>query len=369
MNNQKRKARFHRAFIGLLLAALLMLMMSGCKSGSHPTGEYYDTADVSSTAMASADAASEENGSEAGLRDTAGSESSQTSQEGAAGNLSSTDIPEALTDAKLIYEAYFSVDTTDFEASQKKVTELVSSYEGYVESSSVDNYDTYRYAQYVVRIPADKYSAFKDQAGKIGSVTSFQEDVMNVSNEYYDIQGRLDSAEAEMETLRSLLKEAQDMSDIVTIQQAINDEQYEIDNLQGNLNWYDQQISYSTVTIHLNEVSEINGQKQAPIGFGQQMKEAFKTGTENIVRACKNLALSFGRHYLLWIIFVVIVVLAVLVIRRFTREERLNGKKLESGASAMNGRLDPMTNGAAASQEAEKKQKEQKEEKEQKESE
>ena len=76
----------------------------------------------------------------------------------------------------------------------------------------------------------------------------------DVSEAYYDQESRLTTQRTKLERLQELLRQAQDMEDIITIESAISETELEIEFLTGSLRKYDSQINYSTITLSLREV-------------------------------------------------------------------------------------------------------------------
>ena len=60
----------------------------------------------------------------------------------------------------------------------------------------------------------------------------------NISERYYDTQSRLETAQIKLERLQELLKKAESMEDIITIESAISETEYEIEDLSGTMRHY-----------------------------------------------------------------------------------------------------------------------------------
>ncbi len=75
----------------------------------------------------------------------------------------------------------------------------------------------------------------------------------NITEEYYDTDSRLKTAQIKLERLQELLSKADNMADIITIESAISDTEYEIESLSGTLRHYDALVDYATVSLTLSE--------------------------------------------------------------------------------------------------------------------
>ena len=161
-----------------------------------------------------------------------------------AGNFAST-MP-ANENSKIIYTAYLTIDTTEFEDAQKQIETITKAQGGYFENLDQGNFSSsYRSATYQIRVPAENFDAFLKETKGCGTVTSISQNASDVSDYYYDVESRLETAKTKLARLQDLLSQAQNMTDIITIEGEIANVQWEIDDLSGTLQHYDSQVNYS----------------------------------------------------------------------------------------------------------------------------
>jgi len=228
---------------------------------------------------------------------------------------------EGQTQQKIIYNVYMSIQTTAFEESSSSLEALIAECGGYCENqNSSNNKGRYRDASYTVRIPAGNLETFLEGMGQIGTISYMNRSADDVSEAYYDIQSRLTSARAKLDRLNELLEDAEDMEDIIALESAISDTQWEIDSYQGTLNYYDSRVSYSTVTIELQEVAEVI-EEEAPMTFGEMVSSAFHQGVRGFVNFFKNAAIWFSASWI-WILILAAVAAAVILIIRKIRHRK-----------------------------------------------
>ena len=238
-----------------------------------------------------------------------------------------TGASDPTLEAKLIYTAYARMETIEFDNTVNAIKERVTKAGGYIENSSLSDYGSYRYMSYTLRIPAEQYRYFCDTVDELGQVKNFNENVANISDTYYDTQSRLESAQARLKTLQDLLKQAENMEDIITIQEAISNCQYEVDYYAGNLRSYDSQVKYSTVNLEIQEVSRLSNQEEPAIGFGQELSQAFKRGMNNFKDGVKDIAVSVAENIIGWCIFAVIVVLGIIFGKKIVKKAKEKKRK------------------------------------------
>ena len=108
---------------------------------------------------------------------------------------------------------------------------------------SAPNYDTVK--AYLSTFAADH----PDLKGKL---TNEKETVQNVTSQYVDLQSRLTNLRTEQSRLLTFLSQAQNLSDMLTIQDKLTDVEGQIEQIEGQINDLSGQTAYSTVTINLS---------------------------------------------------------------------------------------------------------------------
>ena len=211
-----------------------------------------------------------------------------------------------------------NLETTSFEEAVQGLTDLTEQMGGYFESSSVGKRNSGRWAEYTGRNPAEKYQSFLDQAGALCHETWRDTRQEDISERYYDTQGRLKTQQIKLERLQTLLAKAEAMEDIITIESAISETEQMIDDLSGTLRHYDGQVDYASVCITLNEVYKLSSVEEVPDSFMSRLGKAFSGGWANFTDGLENLAvaLAYGWMWVLVLAAVAVVVVRVLRKRR-----------------------------------------------------
>ena len=201
----------------------------------------------------------------------------------------------SVSNRKFIISAWMELETTEFETAIGGLTELVEEYEGYFENSSVANRKNgSRWANYTARIPAERYEAFMNEAGTLCHETWREANAEDITEAYYDTAGRLKTQQIKLERLQNLLAQAEAMEDIITIESAISETEWQIDNLSGTLRHYDSKVDYATVSINLQEVYKFSDVETVPETYGERLSRSFSRGISNFVDAMEDLAVSFA---------------------------------------------------------------------------
>ena len=200
-----------------------------------------------------------------------------------------SDTTAATVDSsKIIYTAYLSIETQDFDWSQQQLNETLSDVDGYMESSNeyTDSTDNTRTLSLTLRVPKGSYSAFLGVAENVlGNVTSKSESADDVTTQYLDLQARLDNLTAQRTRLQELQASASDLSDLLQIESSLSDVQYQIESYQSQMNWYSNQVEYCTINITLDEVETLTSTDNS---FGSRLNNAFRNGWSNFTAGVQS---------------------------------------------------------------------------------
>ena len=305
-----------KKFLALLLALIMALALVGCGASAPKTEAFMD--------MTTSDDAAMDMGFDAGGAPMEDFKEEAEYQSGAFEEYTSTTDNEKLKDVKMVYTANMDLQTLSFDQADTDISALVEEMGGYFEQRSISNRSSgYRYAEYTVRVPAEKFNDFCSQMGTLCHLVYKNESADNITESYYDTQSRLVTAQTKLERLQELLRRAESMEDIITIESAISETEWTIENLTGTLRTYDSLVGYSTVYMSLSEVYELAGQGQAPVTFGDRLGESFLDGLKSIGRTAQNFAVWLAYSWFWLLIVVVIVIVVIRTIRR-----RKNGKPI-----------------------------------------
>lgn len=298
----------------ILLTLLLLLALTAC-GGSSGADSAYNTSGSSTASSAPAAA----NGGYAADEEAEYWAEMPMEMETADGgyrgeNAAQSSLPEGV---KMIYRANLELETQEFDKARADIQTLTQALGGYFEEQSTFSYNAnYRSASYTVRVPAERFQEFLNQAGELFSIRSQTQSAENVSEYYYDMESRLETAKIKLARLQDLLAKAENMEDIITIESAISDTEYQIENLSGELRHYDSLIGYSTIYVSLQETYQVTVQQTAPLTFGERMARAFERGLRDFRDFLEDLALWLAEAWLPLLVLIAVIVLIVKLVKR-----------------------------------------------------
>ena len=209
-----------------------------------------------------------------------------------------SDSGAAIHGDKLIKNANLYLESSSFEEDVGTLEQKIGELGGYVEHTSTDGIALEkdpeyggRSASYVLRVPKDSYERMIEEASKLGQLTSKTEDVVDATQDYRDMELRLEALRAQHEQVLKLLDQAETLEDVMTIQSELNDLQNEIDMLTGNLKYYDQMVEYSTITVNIREVSDSTMPAAIDPNLGERIQRVFVDSWNSLVKFAENMVL------------------------------------------------------------------------------
>lgn len=223
---------------------------------------------------------------------------------------------------KIVKTVNLTVETKEYEQYISAIRSDVAASGGYVETSSLN--DSYsgrnsRYASFVFRIPADKLDEFLQKAGEKGKITFQKEDQLNVTLEYVDIQSRIKAYTTERDTLLELLKKADDLKDVISVQERLSDVNYQIENYTSQLRVLENRVSYSTVSLDLYEVERVTEDETSLSG---EIKNALAENWSNLKQGIRDFIVWFVGGLPIIIPVAVLIAVAIIVLCKVIKKRK-----------------------------------------------
>lgn len=245
---------------------------------------------------------------------------------GAAATGATAAAAAALSKQKIIEQLSYQIETLKFDESAKIIQTLCTELGGYMQNSSVDGKgvqsQNLRGASYVLRIPQGKLGQFKNSAGNIGNVLNFTSSSENVSDKYFDTEARLKSLRTQQERLLALLTKSGSLTDVIALEKALAEVNYQIEQFTGTLREYDSLIDFSTVSIQLNEVVKSTEMENIPVTLGDKIGRQFKESVRSLKGFGEGMLVFFIGGAPILLLLAVLVVVVILIIRKRRKHER-----------------------------------------------
>ena len=204
---------------------------------------------------------------------------------------------------KLVRTADLTIRTNAFDAALEQAEAALNEMGGYIEN-------LYQYGENVrrlnlsMRVPSSQLDAFLASMEGAGRVTDRSESTTDMTVQYQDNQARLDTLYQKRDRLNELLAKAENVSDLIEIESAIADTQYQIDSYETSQRSIDRQVDMSAVNLTLIE------EEQTVVNPELTLGERIRAGFEDSV----NWLEDFLRNTVVFVVMAspVIALIAVL---------------------------------------------------------
>jgi len=189
-----------------------------------------------------------------------------------------------VVERKLIKEGEIEFETTDAKQTREKIANIVSDCQGYISKDRTSSY-TYKMEYNIsIRVPAAKFdlllNTISESAEKLDKKNIR---VLDVTEEFIDIESRVKTKKELEERYKELLKKANKVEEILSIEREIGSLRTEIESIEGRFKYLQDRVSYSTLSVSFYE--KIDEKTNTSFGFVSKFTSAIKDGW-NIVLWC-----------------------------------------------------------------------------------
>ena len=159
-------------------------------------------------------------------------------------------IPAA--ERKVIRNGYMRVETDDIEATATKIKAVIKELDGYITNESTNDYDRTIQQNLTLRVPEKNFdqlvAAVASISKKVSDKNIFSQDV---TREYIDLEARLKNLKALEDRYLELLKQANNMENIIAIEKQLSEVRIQIESLTTQLRHMQNQVQYSTLEVSI----------------------------------------------------------------------------------------------------------------------
>ena len=316
-----------KLMIAMLSAAMaLMLCFAGCSSNSKDMADGYNyavTEDAAYTERAEAQAPGASTAYEYGLDTSAYADMDKA-------KLNTGDMYGG---RKIIRNYDISLATNTFDDDLAYINAKLSELGGYVLSSSLSGSkpeaygDSGRSLSMTLRVPAEKASDFVSGVQQLGKVDYIHDYTDDVTDQYFDVDTRLAVLKDQLERLRAIMVETDNLADIITLEERISEVMLQIEELTGTLKRYDALIAYTTIDLSINERNAISGPADTK-GTGERISEGFTDTLNGVATFFVNFFVWFVSSLPVLIILAAITVAVVFIVKHAVKKNRAKKAQL-----------------------------------------
>lgn len=178
---------------------------------------------------------------------------------------------------KIIKEGNLRFETSDLNATYNQIQKNIIESNSTIQNDTEGNNYGSIFRKLIIRVPSQNFDVFIKSISK--GITYFDTKEItseDVTAEYIDIDARLKAKKMLENRYIELLKKANKVSEMLEIEAQLSAIREEIEAKQGQLNYLQNRVSFSTITVEFyKNVTPNNG---ATVSYGMKVWNAFKSG-------------------------------------------------------------------------------------------
>jgi hypothetical protein len=155
---------------------------------------------------------------------------------------------------KIIYDAYLDMTCDEPDTVYAHIRRIAKKYEGYMSGFNSGSIE--------IRVKSKFFSRALDDIARLGKIQSKDIYTRDVTDQYVDLNIRLDNAEKTRQRYQELLKKAATVEEILKVEKELERLNEEIELLKSEIEEIDEQSDFSTITVNVEERVKVG-----PVGF------------------------------------------------------------------------------------------------------
>ena len=252
--------------------------------------------------------------------------------------------PAADYSRKIILNANAQFETLNFDDTISQLNQFVQAAGGRVKESHTNNAaKTVRSATYTFHVPAANYTSFIENISSLEHLLSLNESSDDVTRQYLDTEARIKSLTIQKERLEEFLTRAENVEDLIALQERLSNIQYEIESFTTSKMAMDELVAFSTITISVQEVKEIV--EPTPENFLSKLSQAFKGGWENTLHFLQGILLFLASSLPLLLFIAILAIVLFVFLRRNTKKAAAKNAAAHLNHTSLQNQSPPMAQG------------------------
>lgn len=185
---------------------------------------------------------------------------------------------EVARERMLIKTGNLSIQVDDVKQSRKQIGEIANKLKAYISDERLDDYGDRLNTSLIIRVPSVSYDTLVALIEQVGEKTESKSvNVQDVTEEYIDVEARLKTKKELEARYREILKQANTVTDILSVESNLNNVRAEIESMEGRLKYLMSQVSFST--LNLNFYQKISTE----YGFAGKLADGLGNGWTNFL--------------------------------------------------------------------------------------
>ena len=221
-----------------------------------------------------------------------------------------TDSPvKEKTEQKIIKTGNLGYEASDLDATYTQIQNAVKNSKATIQNDSEGKDYESVFRNITVRVPSQNFDLFlKDISKGVAYFDNKEITSQDVTAEFIDLDARLKAKKVLENRYLELLKKANKVTEMLEIEKQLSAIREEIEAKEGQLNYMQNQVSYSTITIEFyKSIAEASGATES---YGTKIWTAIKSGFNSLSSLFINL-LS------IWPFILIVIAIGYFIRKRF----------------------------------------------------
>lgn len=226
---------------------------------------------------------------------------------------------------KLVRTMRIEAETNDMDALLSEMGGRIRALGGYVQYKSIRNGGSasarrYRYADMTIRIPVDRLDEFVTHINGETNVVYYNESADDITLRYVATQSRVSALETEQQRLLELLAKAEDMSDLLLIEERLTNVRAELEEVASQMRIYDNMVDYGTVELTVTEVQAYTPVAEETVW--QKIRSGLAESWQNLCGGAESVFVFLVISLPYWIPIAAAVGITVVAVKLATRKTK-----------------------------------------------
>ncbi len=185
------------------------------------------------------------------------------------------------TKSKIIKEGEIGIQVKDYYQARNALDSVLGKYKAYIAD---ENERKSRYSienRIIIRMPAEYFDTFVGEIGSMASKVDYKRvTAKDVTRQYVDIESRLNTKKGVRKKYESFLVNAKNVEEMLAIEEKVRMLTEEIEAKEAELRFLSDKVSFSTVTLNMNQRLKYGLEEPDYVGpnFFQKLSKAFSNG-------------------------------------------------------------------------------------------
>ncbi len=148
---------------------------------------------------------------------------------------------------KLIKNGYINLEVTSIHSIDAQIQEWIKQFNGYISSSSLNE----TYSNYTIKVPSELFDDAMNSIGSMGKLKSSSTNTNDITDEYYDLETRINTKKILRDKYESYLSKANNTKELLEVEDKLNQVISDLESMEGKLKRFDSLVNYSTINLSL----------------------------------------------------------------------------------------------------------------------